>query len=229
MAQRGAVGVLGATGSLWQRHFVEACEREKNTSGTNPGEWRAGGRATKALPNKEDGTFWVDRGEQMVTDFISWWTANNDWTVWKAPDGKLGVEIPLFSEIGGAPVRAYADLIAYDQDGVLSVVDLKTGSHMPDSGMQLGLYAVLCDMLYGVRPTRGYFYDARNATMVQVNNMNVWTKPVFDDLFKQFVNGLEAEIFLPNIGMMCKSCSVNQFCYVYGGELSQDVDPLSLL
>jgi hypothetical protein len=95
--------------------------------------------------------------------------------------------------------------------------------------MQLGLYATLCEVLYGVRPERGYFYDARNATMVQVHHMDVWSKPVLGELFAQFARGVEAEIFLPNMGMMCKSCSVNKFCYAMGGELSQDVDPLSSL
>ena len=215
--------------TLWTEKFSEAIEAEAERHGVAPAAWRAGGRATKENPNKEDGQFWLTKGDAMFNDFLAWWNANNDWYVWRTPHGIPAVEISLESELQGVPVKAFADIIVYDQDGVLSVVDVKTGSSMPTGSMQLGLYAVLCEKLFGVRPQRGYYYDARKATMVQAEGMDKWTLPLFEELFSQFARAVEAEVFLPNVGMLCSSCSVKQFCYIMGGELAQDVDPLSVL
>lgn len=215
--------------SVWLTALSEAVTSEVEKTGVVPEQWRAGGRATKANPLKENGGWWADRGHQMVSDFEAWWTANNDWYVWLTPTGERAVEIALFSDFNGVPVRAFADLIAYDADGILSVVDFKTGAHMPNNGMQLGMYATLVEVLFGVRPQRGYYYDARNATMVRAEGMERWTKPVFDHLFTKFAKAVEEEIFLPSISMLCSSCSVNDYCYAYGGQLAQDVDPISYL
>ena len=117
-----------------------------------------------------------------------------------------------------------SDLIAYDQNGILSVVDFKTGSYMPDSSMQLGLYATLVEILFGVRPQHGYYYDARNAVMIPSPGIERWTKPVFDELFGKFAVAISHDLFLPNIGMMCKSCGVKEFCYAYSGAVG--IDPL---
>ncbi len=45
---------------------------------TIPSAWRAGGRATKAYPEKENDIWWQDNGPQMVDNFIQWWR-NNKW------------------------------------------------------------------------------------------------------------------------------------------------------
>jgi len=107
------------------------------------------------------------------------------------------------------------------------VVDFKTGKSTPDSAMQLGIYACLMEMQFGIRPTRGYFYSARDAKFEEAEGLSRWTIPVMTELFAQFARGLEAEVYLPNIGMACSSCGVKDYCYAVGGELSSIYDPLS--
>jgi hypothetical protein len=63
--------------------------------------------------------------------------------------------------------------------------------------------------------------------MEDAGDLSRWTIPVFTELFRQFEKALELEIFLPNIGMTCKSCSVAKYCYASGGELADKYDPLA--
>lgn len=208
--------------TLWDECFAEAVDSEVASSGISETKWRAGGRASKEYPNKEDATWWNRNGYTMLQQFVDWWNANNDWYVWETPSGQLGVELALFSDFNGIPVRAFADLVCYDNNGELAVVDFKTGSGMPVTGMQLGLYATLVEILFGVRPTAGYFYDARKGVMCKVDDVHRWTKPVFDHLFGKFAIAIEHEIFLPNVGMMCSSCGVRNYCYAVSGNIGAD-------
>lgn len=224
MSQNGAVGFLE---TIWGPAFDNAVADEMIRTDTSASAWRAGGRATKANPNKEDGEWWATNGFDMFKSFTEWWEANNNWHIWQTPQGDLGVELGLFSDFNGVPVRAFADLVCYDQDGVFSVVDFKTGNNMPDSAMQLGLYATLIEMLFGVRPQRGYYYNARKAIMEPAAGLDRWTKPVFDHMFGQFNVAVSHEIFLPNMGMLCNSCGVKDVCFAYSGAIG--IDPIAEL
>jgi len=112
-------------------------------------------------------------------------------------------------------------------NGEIAVIDFKTGNYTPDSAMQLGVYACMMEMTFGIRPTRGYFYSARKAEFEEAIGLDRWTIPVFTELFSQFERGLQAEIFLPNIGMSCGTCGVKDYCYAVGGQLAQIYDPLA--
>ena len=224
MSQIGAVAREGTLQSLWGRHFLQEAAIVQQYNKTPTEEWRAGGRATKEWPAKENEQWWSVNGPAMLQGFVEWWEANNDWHIWASPNGEIAVELDVTGSIGDTLVKAFVDLVAYDQDGVLSVIDFKTGSSTPTSGMQLGLYATLIEAQFGVRPQRGYFYSARKGMMIPMQDMSRWTYPVFAELFNQFNTAVEDRIFLPNLGMTCSSCSVNQYCFVYSGNT--EIDPL---
>ena len=130
---------------------------------------------------------------------------------------------------GDVPIKAFADLIAVTPAGELAVIDFKTGNYTPDSAMQLGVYACCMEMTFGIRPTKGYFYSARKAEFEEVAGLDRWTIPVFTELFAQFERGLQAEIFLPNVGMSCGTCGVKDYCYAVGGQLAKVYDPIANL
>jgi CRISPR/Cas system-associated exonuclease Cas4 (RecB family) len=109
----------------------------------------------------------------------------------------------------------------------LTVIDFKTGSYMPDSSLQLGVYASLMEMQFGVRPTKGYYYSARKAQFIESPGIERWTIPVLTEMFRQFNLGIENKIFLPNIGMSCGTCGVKEYCYAVGGQLAEIFDPLA--
>jgi len=211
---------------MWEESFQEQIAEVQEKSGTNPVDWRKGGRATKANPDKEDGNWWSENGKKMFFDFINAWQESG-LEIWQTPQGLPGVEIGFNNMFGEVPIKAFADLIAVTPTGELVVVDFKTGNYTPDSSMQLGVYACCMEMTFGVRPSKGYFYSARKAQFEEVGGLDRWTIPVMTEMFTQFQRGLDAEIFLPNIGMSCGTCGVKEYCYAVGGQLAQIYDPLA--
>ena len=212
--------------SIWEKAFNDQIAEVEKKSDTNPTDWRRGGRESKANPNKEDKVWWDANGRKMFFDFINVWQ-ESQMEIWVSPQGVPGVEIEFNSMFGEVPIKAFADLIAVLPTGELAVVDFKTGNYMPDSSMQLGVYACAMEMTFGIRPTRGFFYSARKAQFEEATGLDRWSIPLMTELFAQFSRGLEAQIFLPNLGMSCGTCGVKDYCYAAGGQLAQIYDPLA--
>lgn len=211
----------------WNAHFQTLIDAKAAETDIIPSAWRAGGRATKAYPEKENDAWWQDNGPVMVDNFIQWWR-NNKWSVWFYNDVPQ-IEAEYNVMFGDVLVKSFIDLIAVTPEGDIAVIDYKAGAYMPDTNMQLGLYACAVQQITGTRPTKGYFYNARQGTMEEAGDLSRWTVQLFTELFKQFNKAVEQEIFLPNVGMMCKSCSVKDYCHAYGGELAVKYDPLATL
>ena len=163
----------------------------------------------------------------MFFDFINAWNESG-FELWVSPEGVPGIEIGFNNSFGEVPVKAFADAVVV-QGNEIAVVDFKTGSYMPDSSLQLGVYASMMEMQFGVRPTRGYYYSARKAQFIEASGLDRWTIPVLTELFTQFNLGIKHEIFLPNLGMSCSTCGVKEYCYAFGGQLAEVYDPLANL
>lgn len=209
---------------LWQQAFNEELGHEQASTASNPVDWRAGGRATKEWPDKENGDWWNVNGLKMFQEFVQVWHTTG-WQVWITPDGIPALELEINVNYGDTLVKAFIDLVAVTAEGELIVVDFKTGKSMP-SNMQLGLYASSIEKQFGIRPTAGYYYDARKAQTVLTSKLERWTPALFTELFRQFAVAVENQIFLPNVGMSCPSCSVKDYCYANGGDMSEMLDTL---
>ena len=212
--------------NIWDESFLEQIAEVEKKSGTNPTDWRKGGRATKDNPDKENKVWWDENGKKMFFDFINAWQESH-FEVWVSPQNVPGVEIEFNNNFGDVPIKAFADAIVVTPAGELAVVDFKTGAYMPDSSLQLGVYASLMEMQFGIRPSKGYYYSARKAQFIEAVGLDRWTIPLLTELFAQFARGLEQQIFLPNIGMSCGTCGVKEYCYAVGGQLAQIYDPLA--
>lgn len=210
----------------WRTKFQQLIDETQVKTNTIPSDWRSGGRATKAYPNKENDIWWSEHGPKMVQNFMTWWT-NSGWEVYTGKANVPHIEAEFSVYFGDVSVRAIADLIAVTPEGELVVIDYKTGTYMPDSNMQLGLYAACMELTSGVRPTKGFFYNARHGVMEDAGDLSRWTVPLFTELFKQFEKAVQEQIFLPYLGMACKTCAVSQYCYAYGGEHAKKYDPLA--
>ena len=210
---------------MWRESFDAEIETVQNKSGSNPFDWRRGGRSTKDNPNKEDGNWWDENGERMFFDFINAWQSSG-FEIWVSPEGVPGIEIGFNNSFGDVPIKAFADAVVMSGNE-LTVIDFKTGSYMPDSSLQLGVYASLMELQFGVRPTKGYYYSARKAQFIESTGIERWTIPVLTEMFRQFNLGIENQIFLPNIGMSCGTCGVKEYCFAVGGQLAEIYDPLS--
>jgi putative RecB family exonuclease len=214
------------TQKIWDEAFLAQIAEVEAKSSSNPNDWRKGGRATKANPDKEDKAWWDENGKKMLDDFIMSYKANN-WKVWVTPQGIPAIELGVNVLFGDVLIKGYIDLVFENADGSLTVVDLKTGARTPDSSMQLGVYASAIENTFGIRPQYGAYYSARTGTLEPSAGIERWTYPVLTEMFRQFEAGLQAEIFLPNIGMSCGTCGVKDYCYSVGGQLAQIYDPLA--
>jgi putative RecB family exonuclease len=211
---------------VWNETFLEAIGETEKRFDSNPVNWRAAGRASKANPDKEGKNWWDQNGKEMFFNFITAWQ-NSKFELWVTPEGVPAAELYWYLNFGDVPIKAYADAIVVEPSGELAVIDFKTGAFMPSSSMQLGLYACCMEMQFGIRPSKGYFYDARKAEFRECYDLDRWTIPLMVELFAQFVRGIDANIYLPNLGMACMTCGVKDYCYAAGGQLAQIYDPLA--
>lgn len=190
-------------------------------------DWRASGRATKEWPNKQDYDWWLANGPQMVEAW-QMWRETMGWQLWQVA-GKPAIELECnFLLPHDIFVKAYIDRVFVLPNGDLCVVDIKTGANLPDTAAQLGVYATGVEILFGVRPTWGCFWDARKGQHTTLEPLGTWSREVLGEMFFQFLEGVKAGSFLPYPNKGCANwCSVAHACFVVGGQEAHRYDPLA--
>ena len=208
--------IAGIWGAAWRKHLSEI-------DGVPDAEVRAGGKATKEWPDKENRAWWEENGPRMLGRYDSWVNARRaeGWRFFTLPDGSPAVEVPIQIELDGVLVKGYIDRVMVNDDGELIVVDLKTGSHTPASALQLGIYALGMERHFGVRPILGAYYMARKGELTQPTSLLHYTPELVGKWFKQAKFAIENDVFLPHVTSMCSSCSVRQFCSAFGGSFAK--------
>lgn len=209
----------GTWTEVWNKHFT----KQASETDVPPTEWRAAGRTTKDKPNGEDLAWWKVAGLQMCREYHAWRTGPAaGWTLYDP-----GVEVDVSALFaGGVLAKIYLDRLFVMPTGQLVVVDIKTGTKVPDP-QQLGWYAAAVERTLGVRPSLGTYYMARKGTIEVPFDLDNFTGKYWDHIMGKFVVAKEHEIFLPNPSPLCRSCSVNTSCYYYSGALAAGVDPLA--
>lgn len=206
--------------------FLEAWNRNYKES-DNGLPFRAGGRATKAYPNKEDASWWLDKGPEMVNAWINW-RHTSGFQMFVMPDGNQAVETELSQELAGVKMRGFLDRLMVSPDGEVVVVDIKTSSKEPASDSQLGTYAILVEKTYGIKVTKGAYWMARTGELTPLIDLTHHTEARLASHINGFKRAIENQIFLPNIGFMCGTCSVNKACFAVNGADSHLYPELSL-
>ena len=141
--------------------WLESFDREKTSqigsTGVETALWRAGGRATKANPNREDETWWKYEGRQMLDRWVAWRTGTHGWKLWSDVSGIPAVEIGLNPVLGGVTVQMHIDRVFITPENELVILDLKTGQRTPSSDLQLAFYAAGMEKTFGIRPKYGTY------------------------------------------------------------------------
>ena len=169
---------------------------------------RAGGRATKEFPNKEDGAWWSHHGPVFVQRWVDWRTSTG-WSL-------AFVEQPFEVEIGDVMVRGYVDRGFVDANGQGIVVDLKTGRHMPPA-LQLAMYRLGLVKVLDQHFDIGAYWSARTGTIGDLQHLPRFSEELVGKWLHNVKSGIEAGLFTPRLSALCGSCSVNQYCAAYGG------------
>jgi len=149
--------LTGATPEeLWLRYWEENLTRQRAVQGQeDTSTWRAGGRATIANPNKEDGDWWQANGLSMVNNWVSFRNAEHNLELWVTPQGVPAIELVFNMNLDGVMVKGALDRMMVLPNGDLVVLDIKSGARMPSSDFQLGIYAVAMEGVFGIRPKYG--------------------------------------------------------------------------
>jgi len=202
---------------LWSEHFEVAKSRQRAVEGQEEALWRAGGRATKANPNKEDGSWWNENGPKMVQNWIDFRSGQNGWKIWETPEGKPAIELALNIKLGGVSIKMALDRLMVTPDGELVVVDIKTGRSTPSSDFQLGIYACGIETVFGIRPQYGAYWAAREGSTTQLVDLSKWTIDRIGGIMAMFEKARREGIFLPNFDH-CKMCNFTEKCKYNKGE-----------
>ena len=195
-------------------------------------EWRAGGRATKAKPNKENGDWWKTAGREFLRNWVDFRITYPNWRIAELPDGRPGIEPEFNVWFGTVPVRGFIDRVfdVRGPGGEVSrvVVDLKTGARMPDTTQQTGMYASMMELAYGAehRPPLGCFWDARKGDITVPEGLGSHSVENLTPMLEMFNRAVLDNIFIPHVGGNCNSCSVAKYCRAVSGELADTVDPI---
>lgn len=173
-------------------------------------DFKAGGRVSKAWPNKEDKAWWLYHGPLMLQSWIDWRNGSG-WQLWYPEEGVPAVELGIEYAVDGAEIKMFIDRVMVTPNGELVVVDLKTGARTPSSDLQLAVYAAGIERKYGVRPQYGAYWMAREGMTSQLSSLDYLPTDRVEALVKNFDKARKAGIFLPNT-TNCFYCSVAQYC-----------------
>lgn len=181
---------------------------------------KAGGRATKEFPNKEDEAFWTAKGGSMVWNWVNWREKKfaEGWQFLPMPDGRPAIEVAVQVEFPDVLVKGYVDRILVSPEGEVVVLDLKSGSRQPASSLQLGVYALGVARNFGIQPSLGTYWMARSGEHTQPVSLLHYTYETVGRWFTNAKNGIEAGAFVPKVGPFCGSCAVAPYCKAVGGD-----------
>lgn len=196
----------------WAKAFAAELA-EMDERGFPRAQWQAGGRATKANPDKESEAWWNENGPKMAEEWATW-REKVGWVIWEPIPGQPAIEIGVPNTIGDSMVKAYIDRIFVTPDGELVVVDLKSGSSTPKSVLQLGLYATLVEKTFGVRPSYGAYWMARKGDNLPLIPLDKYDEAYLATIYDSVKRSIGRKEFPPAGALQgeCQRCSVAHAC-----------------
>ena len=218
-------GYISKARDSFVNHFERAVEEmtEKHPDTT---KWRTAGRATKEKPNGEDLDWWHEAGQEMVTNYIRWRINTNDTWAIATVEGRPAVEVEIKAPLGQTPLRHYVDRLLRDRNtNALCVMDLKSGSRMPSTPLQLATYSVLLEQMLGEPVLWGAFYDARRGYLTEPMDLSRFTPANLGVLYDTLDEAATRGLYLPKLDTHCVKCGVREFCVWQGGVEPPDPTP----
>lgn len=205
------------TEKLFTDAFLAEVEDRKERTTYTPEEWTAGGRASKAWPNKEDASWWLTNGPVILDKWHQWWEnlKAEGWSVWITPGGVPAIELEVKARIGSTLWRCFIDTVLVDPDGDLVIVDWKSGSMEPVAPIQLGTNALAMEKTLGVRPKYGaYFMAKRTADITHVYDLSIYDEATVGPWATAAALMEKQALYIPHPSNLCNACGVRDYCAV---------------
>lgn len=213
--------------ATWEQAWEDKVAEFVNKNPDIPLEdWRKAGRVSSDKPNKEDFAWWKRDGQRQLIEY-SGWLRNAGWEIASHPEtGEPLSEFETTAEFGGLQVRGFLDAVMRRKaDSLLAITDYKSGTRVPLSTTQLGLYAQAIQRNLGLTVTQGAYYMTRKAELTDPQSLHRYTGEWFDLQFSRLRKAMEADIFIPQPGEACFMCDVKDACYAIGGHDAWRFDP----
>lgn len=202
----------------WQDHFVDLIE----TNETPLDKWLTGSKKS----GKVDADERYAKGTQQVSDYITWALSQSEqWRIATIDDGpalELRFEILVYHNGVWVKLLGYIDQVVEYRNGAIRPRDLKTGTRLPESPVQLGVYALALREQFAVTGVwHGDYYMAKNTDVTKPYDLAAYTLDNVSEWFAKLNTAIEAEVFIPNPGSHCRVCDVEQWCSVKGFRKGQ--------
>ena len=215
--------------TTWVRIFDEHVNKQFEETKIDPQFWRKAGRVTKDKPEKEDVNWWRGEGARQLVTYATWLEMSG-YKVAKLKDGTVLSEHETTTRFGNIEVRGFCDIVLKAPGGELIVMDLKSGSRIPDKNTQLGLYKVALQQNHADdRLSIGYgcYFMTRKGEPTEPIDLSKYTTDYFTSIFSMAESIREAKAFVPAPGDFCRICDVSDACYTVGGTDSWKFDSLN--
>ena len=138
----------------------------------------------------------------------------------------IGLELMLEARVGDLRLRGIIDRLELDEQGGLVVTDYKSG-RSPGQAHQQGrlggvaFYSLLCEELFGVRPSRVQLLYLADATAISTEPTEQSTRGLRNKvaaLWQAVERACERDDFRPRPGPLCNWCAFQAYCPAKGGD-----------
>lgn len=226
VADRLVRGEVDNLHTAWVETFSEHVNAQAEKTNSDPEFWRKAGRVSKDKPNKEDVQFWMQEGSRQLALYATW-LQTSGYKIARLKDGTILSEMETTTRFGDVEVKGFCDAVFTTPDKRMIVVDIKSGTRVPNKTTQLGLYKVALEKEYGVKVDGGSFFMSRKGELTEEHSLKQYSREYFETTFAKAQIARDNEIFIPNPGDSCRICDVSSACFVMQGHESWKYDSLN--
>ena len=216
-----------AAAERFPHHLANAIADEVIARGIPLSEWRVSGRATQQYPNKEDRTWWLDNGPEMVAKYVLAQQGRES-EVLRLNDGEtLALELGFLyrmDDLGELPpLKGFIDQVLYfpRSDAVL-IRDYKSGSRVPVDTLQLKVYRLALESCFGITASKwwGDYWRARKGEATKGVDLTDRDKCEREVRYRLHVMDTAETLglYAPNPSDMCGQCGVRPHCPAMSDE-----------
>lgn len=211
----------------WVRQHAETIQRNPSFEDS---DYYISGRASKAWPNKEDVTWWMDHGPRFVENWTDWRSASG-LRIAELANTETGemtplIEFEVWAEMDPGPgdrpmyVRSIIDRVMVDDNGNYYIVDLKSGTFSPTWPLQIALNNLGLRQV-GIDARWGGFWKARSGGVEKWHDLSIYTDDLLWDWVHKAYQIRDQGLFVPQPTNLCASaCGVQKWCRAVGGDPS---------
>lgn len=208
-------------------HLAEATSAEIIARGVPLKEWRASGRSSTQYPNKEDRSWWLDHGPEMVAKYVVA-QEGRECEVLRLGDAgdALALELGFTWRPGEPdlpPIDGFIDQVLYfPRTDSIIVRDLKSGAQVPRDHLQVKLYRLAVEQAYGITATKwwGDYWDARKGEATK--GVDLTDRDRVEREVRYRVRAMDTAetlgLYPPNPGNNCSACTVKPHCPAMSDE-----------